>query len=345
MREIEERPKPMEGPKRQPSMEDPVSSTRLYSTKDIKAAIGPTSSQMVRRYLRRLIINNPNMQSKFAVGYWGEGPKILLTEEAYVKAVDGIIGIRGIPIELPTTFLDGTPIPPIKSRKQRELFSLLLKAREEERLFHMQELLGPDLNSIPLRVESWSFSYHVNKLNREIKGSGWLIQGGHRVGHEKNLKGRKYSYFLRRESESLDKQANPLLIKMQRKEQILSTASLLVLSHLAGAGGQEKQDLNRNINILLDNALKKNFPDAGGLTQVFIDSSAEYLKKFFLSGFSYTLQTVPERGSQYLSEEEKEIIDCFNRLKQNGYDTQKIINFAKLHFDIQNIDKPQPVAA
>lgn len=344
MREIEERPKPMEGFKGQPSIEDPVSSARLYGTKDIKAATGFTSGQMVRRYLRRLIINNPNMESNFVVGYWGKGPKILLTEDAYKKAVNGIISLRGVPIELPTTFLDGTPIPLIKSRKRRELLALLLKAREEERLFHMQELLGPDLNSIPLEVERWSFSYHVNNLNREIQGSGWLIQGGHRAGHEKNLRGRKYSYFLRRDDESSEEQSS-LQIKMQTKEQILSTASLLVLSHLAGAGGQEKQDLNRNINVLLEDALKSNFPHVGGLTHVFIDSSAEYLKKFFLSGFIYTLQTVPDRKGIYLSEEEKEIIDCCNRLKQNDYNTQRIINFAKLHFDIQNVDKPQPVAA
>jgi len=196
---------------------------------------------------------------------------------------------------------------------------------------------------VPLEVERWSFAYHINKLNKEVAGSGWTIQGGHRAGHEKNQRGKKYSYFLRREDESLESQSNSLLIKMQIKEQILATATHFVLSQLVS--GSERQNLNPNINILLYDAFKMNFTDAKDLTQIFIDTSTEYLKTFFFNGFIYNLQTVPERGTKYLSEEEKQILDYLNRLRQNHYDTLKIINFVKAHFGIQIPDRPRSIKA
>jgi len=139
MKETEHLPKPIEDSKGQSQMESPTPENSLYSTKDVKTATGITSSDMVRRYVRRLIIKNPNMGSKYLIVNWGNGPKILLTEEAYKNVVDGIISLRGVPIEQPTNFPDGRPIPRIKSNIRRRLLTSLLQARDEERFFHMQE--------------------------------------------------------------------------------------------------------------------------------------------------------------------------------------------------------------
>lgn len=348
MRGLEQGPRPMKGLREQLANLDSVSPNRFYTftINDVKERTGLTSSQMVRRYVRRLIINNPDMESEYLVVNSGKGlkkgPKILLTEYALNEAVDGIISIRGIPIEQPTAFPDGSAVPYIKSRRRRELINALLKAREEERLFHMQEFLGPDLHNIPLIVDYLSFRYHINTLNKEIKETGWKAQSDYLDHHRKELKGRKYSYFLRREGESSEKQST-LLTKMQIKEQILSTAVLLVLSHLAG---QKIENFNKSIYILLETALKKNFPDSKGLTQVFVDTSENRLKHFFLYGLIYTIQTLSDtKDIKRLSEEERQINDYYSLLGEAGDDLASIMRFVKREFDIKPSDKPQRMVA
>lgn len=282
---------------------------KSYTISELQKLRGIKNPSTAQRYVSRVIPPTDDTRPRRRE----LSPENIKDIDAFISSKRSYFLKEGPEIYLP----DGTAAPLLKSENHKELLRGLIDARNEERPFYMQEPLDPNTNILPQKFPRWIFRSHIARLKKRMKGTGWVIDSL-----------TKDAYFLRHEKESPDE----LRELLETKRQIDINSTLIVLNHLLEESQEDK--LNRNIHILLANALHRSSPEST-LPSVFKDTSSEHLKKFFIYGFVHTLEKLWERKyARSLPLEEKRIIDCCDRLKQNGLDTQKIINSAKLHFSI-----------
>lgn len=104
--------------------------------------------------------------------------------------------------------------------------------------------------------------------------------------------------------------------------------------------GNQLNDLNRNLHILLDHALNKVNSGNGKITLAFVldGQSKEDAQKYFIQHFNSLLQrgfnNTNTQNHQPLSKEEKKLIEQCNWLKDHKRSQEKVLKEVCIHFSI-----------
>lgn len=99
-------------------------------------------------------------------------------------------------------------------------------------------------------------------------------------------------------------------------------------------------DLNRNLNILLDHALKKVNSGNGKITLAFVldGQPKEDTQRYFIQQFNFLLErgfnNTNTQNHKPLSEEEKKLIEQCNCLKDQNQSQERVLKEVSIHFDI-----------
>jgi len=139
--------------------------------------------------------------------------------------------------------------------------------------------------------------------------------------------------------------------KIKNTEQIIGAYSVFqaLLNLAQGTLDQIPQDVEEHLDKTLKTALEKKIIESNiikGLPDIFRSPSKERLERFFQVNFSAALELWELKAEEAVTEEDKDFVQVFERLKDQRYTKEKIVKEVLAdHFGLEIPDKSTPTNA